>query len=174
MADKILSTLNTPLGAVTWVASLAAMLAVFESGTPKGRSLAKQNLQRMAELADLAVDAVKTVERIVTDDHVRGTDICAVITEARRLSHARPGDNSREHPAAPSPDGEAARACGVLAKGLANLELPLDICCCGCGYYIGTFCDAQPYTRESHEYWPHRKDAAQALQTGAWTQRVHA
>ena len=90
------------------------------------------------------------------------------------MRHCRPADNSSDHPAAPSPDGQAARACGVLAKTISNLDLPLDIGRSGGGYYIGTFCNAQPYTRESNEYWPNRDDAARALQTGSWTQRAHA
>ncbi len=158
----------------TWIATLPPTLAVYESGTPVGRSLAKQNLQRMAELADLAVHAVMTLERIVTEDHVRGSDVSMVMAEARRLSNARPADNSPDHHAAASPSGEAARTCGVLAKKLSNLELPLDICYNTRGFYIGTYCDGLPYTRESEEFWPRRELVAEAMQTGDWTQRRSA
>lgn len=174
MAGEILSIVDVRASDSSWVASLVPMLAVFESGTPKGRSLAKQNLQRMAELADLAIDAVMTIERIVTEEHVRGADVRMVMAEAQRLSTARPADNSPDGHAAASSNGQVVTVCGVLAKTLSNLELPLDVCYCVQGFYIGTFCDAQPYTRESNEYWPHRHDAALALKTGAWTQRAQA
>ena len=156
----------------TWVASLTATLAVYESGTPKGRSLAKQNLQRMAEIADLAFSAVKVIDRMVTDDHVRSDDVSFVMAEARRLTNSKPCDNSPEHHVAPSPDGDAARTCGALAKKLSNLDLPLDVCYCARGYFIGTFCDDALYTRESEEYWPQRELAVQAMRTSDWTQRV--
>jgi len=172
MAHDSLSIADIEIGTGTWVASLLPTLAVYESGTPKGRSLAKQNLLRMAELADLAHNAVKTIERMVAEEHVRGDDVCLVIAEARRLSNSRPADNTSEHHVSPSPSGEATRACGVLAKRLSNLELPLDVCYCARGFYIGTYCDAQPYTRESDEYWPRRELAAHAMRNHDWTQRV--
>ena len=157
---------------LNWTSSLMSLLAVYESGTPKGRSLAKQNLQRMAEVADLAFNAVKTIERIVTERHVRDDDVMQVVADAKRLSNAHPCDNTPEHAATPSPTGDVAVACGKVARHLSDLELPLDICYCARGFYIGTFCDAQPYTRESEEYWPRREMAAEALKTGAWTQRT--
>ncbi len=157
---------------LTWTSSLMPLLAVYEAGSPKGRSLAKQNLQLMAELADLALNAVRTIERMVTENHVRDDDVLLVISEARRLSDARPCDNSREHAGSPSPVGDAAAPCGVLAKRLSQLDLPLDVCYNARGYYIGTFCDAQPYTRESEEHWARRELAAAALKSGDWTQRT--
>jgi hypothetical protein len=164
-------TLSIPID-ITWTSSLVALLAVYESGTPKGRSLAKQHLQRMAEVADLAFDAVKTIERMVTEKHVRDDDVLQVVAEAKRLSRAHPCDNTPEHAASPSPAGDTAVACGKLAKQLSKLELPLDICYCARGFYIGTYCDAQPYTRESEEYWTRRELAATALKIGEWTQRT--
>ena len=125
----------------------------------------------MAEVADLAISAVRTIERIVTEDHVRGTDVRLVMAEARRLSHAKPADNTCDRHCAPSPDGDSRRACGALAKRLSNLELPLDVCHSASGYYIGTYCDAQPYTRESEQFWARRELAVHAMKTGDWTQR---
>ncbi len=156
----------------TWVSSLPVTLAVFQSGTPKGHDLAKQNLQRMAEVADLATEALKIVERLASSAHVRSDDVCLVLAEARRLNGHKPCDNSSEHHAAPSPEGDTCRACGQLAKRFSNLELPLDICQCSRGYYIGTYCDDAPYTRESEEFWPLRELAMQALRRTDWTQRT--
>jgi hypothetical protein len=156
----------------SWVASLPVTLAVYQSGTPKGHSLAKQNLQRMAEVADLAIRALRIIDRMASDEHVRGDDVTIVLAEAKRLSNARPCDNTPEHHAAPSPDGDAARACGALAKKLSNLDLPIDICYCARGYFIGTYDDGALYTRESEEYWPQRDQAVTAMRTGDWTQRV--
>lgn len=170
------ATTSAPLLSIklelTWTSSLAPLLAVYESGTPKGRSLAKQNLQRMAELADLAFNAVKTIERMVVEKHVRDDDVMQVVADAKRLSNAHPCDNTPEHATSPSRGGEVRSSYGKLAKHLSELELPLDICYCARGFYIGTFCDAQPYTRESEEYWPRREPAAEALKEGNWTQRT--
>ena len=156
----------------TWVASLLPSLAVYESGSPKGRSLAKQNLRRMAEMADLAFSAVKTIERMVAEEHAHGDDVSLVMAEARRLSDSRPADNSPEHHVAHSPLVDGHRSYGVLAKRMSNLELPLDVCYCARGFYLGTFCDAQPYLRESEEFWQRRELAIEAMRTGQWTQRT--
>ena len=160
------------IDAPTWVASLGPILAVYQSGTPKGSWLAKQNLQRMAELADLATSAVQTLERIVCDDHVRGDDISQVLADGKRLCNAKPADNTIDHHSSPSPAGEVSAEFGLLAKRLSSLELPLDVCYCARGFYVGTFCDAQPYTRESEEYWQRRELVVDAMRNHTWTQRT--
>ena len=156
----------------TWVASLGATLAVYQSGTPKGHNLAKQNLQRMAEVADLSTRAIKLVARMASDDVVLGDEVTTLLSEARRLSNAHPCDNTPEHGASPSPDGEATRPCGSLAKKLSNLDLPLDVCYCARGFFLGTYSDGELYTRESDEYWPKRDQAVTAMRNGDWTQRI--
>ena len=172
MATDTTSRPNHAIDSPTWVASLGPTLAVYQSGTPKGAWLAKQNLQRMAELADLATSAVQTLERIVCSDHVRGDDVSQVLADAKRLANARPADNTVDLHASPSPAGELSAEFGVLAKTLSGLELPLDVCYCARGFYLGTFCDAQPYMRESEEFWQRRELAVNAMRNHAWTQRT--
>ena len=172
MATETSSLPTVSIGAETWVASLWPTLAVYEAGNYKGRTLAKQNLQRMAELADLAYDAIKTIERMVVEEHAHGEDVRLVMAEARRLSNTRPTDSAPDQQLANSPAASVSRPFGVLAKKRSNLELPLEILYCTRGFYIGTSCDAQPYTHESKEYWTRRELAVQALRTGDWTQRV--
>jgi hypothetical protein len=43
----------------TWAAILPMLLAAYEDGTPKGRKIALEELQRMAAICDRAVDAQK-------------------------------------------------------------------------------------------------------------------
>ena len=163
----------------TWRSCLPLNLVAFECGNAHGRSLAEANLHRMADLADLAVAAVRTLERIVSTDHVRGDDVVAVMGEAQRLSTARPVTVDRAATEATTDiDGDGVNdavgnyGIGVLAKRISDLELPLTVCHCARGWYIGTFCAAQPYTRESDEYWDNYAAATQALKLGTWTQRV--
>lgn len=51
-------------------------------------------------------------------------------------------------------------------------ELPLEVLSSAAGFYLGTFHPTEgPNTRESAEYWPKRKQAQEALDSGNWTQR---
>ena len=60
---------------------------------------------------------------------------------------------------------------GRLAKKCFNVDLPLQVCACAQGYYIGTVHPADgPYSRESNEYFPSRAAAEEALDTGQWSQ----
>lgn len=60
--------------------------------------------------------------------------------------------------------GQLAQQCGAT--------LPVEVLESGAGFYIGTADDDGPYSRESMEYWPSREEAAKALDTGTWTQRI--
>ncbi|MFC4250337.1 hypothetical protein [Sinimarinibacterium flocculans] len=62
---------------------------------------------------------------------------------------------------------------GVLALAYTGKCLPLQVLSSAAGYYIGTYDDAGPVTRESVQYFPTHQAAQQALSTGAWTQRDH-
>lgn len=59
---------------------------------------------------------------------------------------------------------------GALAKA-AGYDLPLQVLKSQAGYYIGTWNDDGPITRESAEYWRTENKAAEALHVGTWTQR---
>lgn len=53
----------------------------------------------------------------------------------------------------------------------AGQPLPLEVHKSRAGYYLGTWSDDGPFTRESAEYWRTQDKAAEALKTGRWTQR---
>jgi hypothetical protein len=60
---------------------------------------------------------------------------------------------------------------GKLAKQ-CGMDLPLRVMQSGAGHYIGTQDeDGMPFSRESQDYFPSREAAAEALETGRWTQK---
>lgn len=62
-------------------------------------------------------------------------------------------------------------APGLLAMEYCNKRFPQQVLRSAAGFYIGTFDDDGPVSRESVEYWRKREAADQALSTGEWTQR---
>jgi hypothetical protein len=68
---------------------------------------------------------------------------------------------------------EAARhqAIGYLALTYAGQRLPLQVCRSAAGYYVGTFDDEGPVSRESAEYFPSHQAASLALASDRWQQR---
>lgn len=73
----------------------------------------------------------------------------------------------------PSSTVSVAASSGVLALIHTGQHLPLQVLRSAAGYYIGTYDDDGPVTRESVEYFRTHQSAQQALGTGAWTQRDH-
>lgn len=59
---------------------------------------------------------------------------------------------------------------GKLAKEVCNVTLPLQVLESQAGFYIGTFDEDGPCSRESAEYFPTKDEAFAALKTGEWTQ----
>ena len=59
---------------------------------------------------------------------------------------------------------------GVLAEQYGE-TLPLTVYRSAAGFYLGTWTDEGPFTRESMEYWRTDKLASNAMATGQWTQR---
>jgi hypothetical protein len=62
---------------------------------------------------------------------------------------------------------------GHLAFEGMGLRLPLTVMRSARGFYLGTFDNAGPVSRESAEYWPTEDRAEDAMATGEWTQRDH-
>lgn len=62
-------------------------------------------------------------------------------------------------------------AYGKLAFQYCNLKLELEVLSSAAGYYIGTFNEEGPVSRESTEYWGSSKDANTALKTNNWMQK---
>lgn len=64
-----------------------------------------------------------------------------------------------------TPVGKLALASGVRLK--------LQVLHSNAGYYLGTFNDEGPYSRESVEYFRTQGLAEAAMTSGEWTQRDH-
>ncbi len=62
---------------------------------------------------------------------------------------------------------------GLLAKTYCDKELELGVYGSGAGFYIGTFSDEGPCSRESNEYFRTREKAVAALANGEWTQKQY-
>lgn len=64
---------------------------------------------------------------------------------------------------------------GKLAYDIMGVRLPLQVLRSARGFYLGTFDDEGPVSRESAEYWSTEDAAQKALEAGpdAWTQRDH-
>jgi hypothetical protein len=60
---------------------------------------------------------------------------------------------------------------GYLAFHFAGVIREVQVLETTSGYYLDTTEEGQPFTRESQQYWTTRKEAADALRTGAWSQR---
>lgn len=60
---------------------------------------------------------------------------------------------------------------GKLAKIWCKKTLPLQVLHSNAGFYIGTWDEEGPCSRESAEYFKSESSAEQALQSGVWTQR---
>ena len=62
---------------------------------------------------------------------------------------------------------------GKLALEFGGFRLPLTVLKSQRGYYLGTYDDGGPVSRESAEYWTTEDRAEDALAAGEWTQRDH-
>jgi hypothetical protein len=61
---------------------------------------------------------------------------------------------------------------GRLAREFCGKRLPLAVLKSNAGFYIGTFDDEGPCSRESVEYFPTVEVAEKALESANWTQRL--
>jgi hypothetical protein len=65
------------------------------------------------------------------------------------------------------------RRYGHLAYTCSGIRAPLVVMKSAAGFYLGTYGEDGPLSRESAEYFPTKARATQALETGEWTQREH-
>lgn len=63
------------------------------------------------------------------------------------------------------------QATGKLAKEYCGKRLPLQVLQSHRGFYIGTFDEEGPCSRESEEYFAARPQAETAMAAGQWTQK---
>ncbi|MBL8345387.1 MAG: hypothetical protein JNN03_08095 [Rubrivivax sp.] len=68
----------------------------------------------------------------------------------------------------------ATRPVAQIAAAALGRPVPLEVCYSARGFYLGTYVDDEPYSRESAEYWTTREAAEAALAGGQWTQRQWA
>lgn len=73
-------------------------------------------------------------------------------------------------PDAVQADGEV--QYGALSEACGE-KLPLEILKSAAGYYLGTYSERGPWTRESVQYWRTEAKAKEAWDKGNWTQRTH-
>jgi hypothetical protein len=88
-------------------------------------------------------------------------DLCGTVLE---------GIETKAHEE-PSTDTPEPAKLGKMAKELCGRELELQVCYSAAGFYLGTYSEDGPCTRESREYWRTRESATGALRSGAWSQR---
>lgn len=62
---------------------------------------------------------------------------------------------------------------GRLAKEILGVNLELVVMQSAAGFYLGTFDEEGPVSRESEEYWPTRAQAEHALKNKEFIQRWH-
>ncbi len=60
---------------------------------------------------------------------------------------------------------------GLLAHEYCGKRIEVAVLRSAAGYYIGTFDEDGPVSRESNEYWPTSSAAQEALDTHCWTQK---
>lgn len=60
---------------------------------------------------------------------------------------------------------------GLIAERSGFGKLELQVCHSGAGFYIGTWDNEGPISRESVEYYPSYEIAEEALKNSTWTQR---
>lgn len=58
----------------------------------------------------------------------------------------------------------------ALANGK---KLPVEVLRSNAGFYLGTFSESGPFTRESNEYFRKEEQAKHALANGQWTQKEY-
>lgn len=89
------------------------------------------------------------------------------LTLRRRASHVVARGIEQEETGA-----NTRRRYGWLAAELGKRRLPLQVCESAQGFYLGTKCKGQPFSRESEEYWGTREEANEALRSRSkWSQR---
>ena len=72
-------------------------------------------------------------------------------------------------------DTDKEKRLGWLAKQWGGVELGLKVLKSAAGFYLGTYDEEGPYSRESEEYWETYEEAEAALNgpsQSSWTQRL--
>lgn len=150
-----------------WLETLPVFLALLESGTPAGKRQAREQLRRMARVADFGALAVERLDQLGDSVFVESQLAAAGFCRAAATDDPR---QSELHVCA-AQAVNAGRPVAQIASAALGRPVLLEICYSAAGFYLGTYVDAEPYSRESVEYWRKREEAAAALASGRWTQK---
>lgn len=155
------------IGPRGWVEALPLFLALLESGTHEGKRQAREQLRQMARVADLGALAVERLGQLgdiaFVEVQLAAAGVCrAAATNDPRRSELSLGTTQAV---------DAARPVAQIASAALGRPVPLEICYSARGFYLGTYVDAEPNSRESVEYWHKREEAEAAMASGRWTQK---
>jgi hypothetical protein len=155
------------IGQRGWLEALPLFLALLESGTHEGKRQAREQLRQMARVADLGALAVERLDQLGDSVFVEAQLAATGICRAAATNDPRQGELNL----CAAQTVDAARPVAQIASAALGHPVPLEICYSAAGFYLGTYVDAEPYSRESVEYWRKREEAAAALASGRWTQK---
>lgn len=150
----------------TWQNTLRILLAVHQDGNAEGRRVITREFERMALAADLSTEAISLLDRLVKHG-LSDPAALQLLDKARRAVEPQP---ARLAPRESEADTNG--RFGLLARQYMGRNIEIEVCYSAAGFYIGTYDEGEPCSRESQEYWPTRESATKALDTGTWTQRV--
>lgn len=86
------------------------------------------------------------------------------------IQQTRSPDESAEH--AQDALRGVPKKFGLLAREYCNKRLPVAVLESNAGFYIGTFDEEGPCSRESVEYFASQALAYKALESDGWTQKL--
>lgn len=155
------------IGPRGWVEALPLFLALLENGLREGKRQAREQLRQMARLADLGALAVERLDQLGDKAFVEAQFAAAGLCGAAAANDTRQVELDLR---ADSTAG-ATRPVARIAAAALGRPVPLEVCYSAAGFYLGTYVDNEPYSRESAEYWTTREAAEAALAGGQWTQR---
>lgn len=155
------------IGPRGWVEALPLFLALLESGAHEGKRQAREQLRQMARVADLGALAVERLDQLGDSVFVEAQLAAAGVCRAGATNDPRQSELNRGAKRA----ADAARPVARIASAALGHPVRLEVCYSAAGFYLGTYVQAEPYSRESVEYWRKREEAEAALASGRWTQR---
>lgn len=173
------TAMTIPLGNMRWCDVLPLLIAALQDGTLTGQRMARDHLGQMAAAADLSGLAMGALMRAAQRGVSLDADMLEVLEQARRRTGAAVAltdpiaastavvESCGSTPTQATPDV----AIGHLAKTHCGKELPLEVCYSAGGFYLGTYDEDGPCSRESVEYWTSRDAANKAMHSGNWNQR---
>jgi hypothetical protein len=186
-SDTASGSMTIDIAPRKWVDVLTLFEALTVSGDAQGKRIAHEQLTIMAQTADMAAPAIQRLSELGEDAFLYAT-VVPLYRETRKRVTAQQAGHAHESAGADSGAGAlggrgvqgasaapmaapVAAPVAVLASAAAGCTVLLEVCYSAAGFYLGTYRDGEPHTRESAEYWRRRDAAQSAMATGTWTQR---